>query len=79
MESVRSESIISQNTLAPISLLIVSASAIFWLATMYVQGSNNEKAIFELRSGQATMSDTMSKIEQKISRLEAILERSNAR
>jgi hypothetical protein len=77
--AIYSDSVMTQNTLVPISILAAMSAIIFWIATMYVQGANNEKAISELRSSQSLMSDVISKIEQKMSRLEVIMERNCGR
>jgi len=65
------ETVITEKTLLPISLLVILAGAIFWLSSMYALASNNEKQIVIIKTD---LKSDISRLESKVDRL---LERVN--
>jgi len=65
------ETIITEKTLLPISLLVILAGGIFWFSSMYALASNNEKQIVIIKTD---LKSDISRLEAKVDRL---LERVN--
>ena len=65
------ETIITEKTLLPISLLAILAGGIFWLSSMYALANSNEKQIVIIKTD---LKSDISRLEAKVDRL---LERVN--
>ncbi len=50
---------ISENTLMPVSLVIILIGGVFWLTQIYVQGNDNSKAIEKQQIWQQNMDHKM--------------------
>ena len=65
------ETVITEKTLLPISLLAILAGGIFWLSSMYALANSNEKQIMIIKTD---LKSDISRLESKVDRL---LERVN--
>ena len=65
------ENVITENTLLPISLLVILAGGIFWLSSMYALANSNEKQITIIKTD---LKSDIIRLESKVDRL---LERGN--
>jgi len=65
------ETIITEKTLLPISLLVILAGGIFWLSSMYALANSNEKQISIIKTD---LKSDILRLESKVDRL---LERVN--
>jgi lipase chaperone LimK len=64
---------ITEATLVPLSLLIVAAAGLLWLANIQAVGAENSRELAQLRSEKAAYTKTVEDINQRLSRIEGKL------
>lgn len=64
---------ISEDTLLPISLVIVLVGGVFWLSSAYSQISANAADIADIKQERETLTAVVSRIDRRLSRIEGRL------
>ena len=74
MEAVEKKPVkITENTLIPVSLIVILLGGVVWLTIMYAQGNANAKAIEQLSQRQDEYTKTVLTIDTRLSHIEGAL------
>ena len=74
MEAVEKKPVkITENTLNPVSLIVILLGGVVWLTIMYAQGNANAKAIEQLSQRQDEYTKTVLTIDTRLSHIEGAL------
>lgn len=69
------KTIFSENTMVPVSLLIVILGGMFWLTTMFSEVRANSLQISEMKTDQQKKAETLVLILERLSSIESELKR----
>jgi len=66
--------ILNEDTLVPISLVLVFIGGVYWLSSLYFNTNANAKAIEEMARNEAETRAILMSIDQRLSRIEGKLD-----